>query len=235
MSNRPDWSEWILKKNQEAKEEALKKSKNISLSEDLAKGKARKERREQEREGKIKSLSNSKVHAISTADAISGTHGYNVHTTDLGTGKTTSAWKSQDATKIRLKNPDATHLIHHEHDKKGTPVSKEVAEAARKTGKFNYHNWLSGGSGSEEALAASTKEFEKEELIKAKDMAGDNVDSGMLMSELESLKHHVNEIEMHLKKSDVAPDWVKSKVTRAASIMSDIAHYIMGLKEIDKK
>lgn len=75
-------------------------------------------------------------------------------------------------------------------------------------------------------------EVAKEDLQKAaKDMAGDVVDNSMLMSELESMDHHIKEIKEHLKVSEVAPDWVKSKVTRAASAMSDITHYIMGLKE----
>lgn len=68
----------------------------------------------------------------------------------------------------------------------------------------------------------------------AKDMVGDNVDSSMLMSELESLEHHIKEIREHLSSSEVAPDWVKAKVTKAASSMSDIAHYIMGVKEHKK-
>ena len=70
-----------------------------------------------------------------------------------------------------------------------------------------------------------------EEFKKAKDIAGDTVDSKMLMSELESLEHHIEEIKQHLSASDVAPDWVKSKISQAAGSMSDIAHYVMGTKE----
>jgi hypothetical protein len=67
-------------------------------------------------------------------------------------------------------------------------------------------------------------------LKKAKDMSGDEIDNDMMMSELESLVHHVEEIREHMGKG-LAPDWVKAKISRAASIMSDIAHYIQGLKE----
>jgi hypothetical protein len=73
--------------------------------------------------------------------------------------------------------------------------------------------------------------FAAEELNKAKDMAGETVDSSMLLSQLESLEHHVKEIREHISASDVAPDWVNAKVSQAASSLSDIAHYIMGLKE----
>ena len=73
-----------------------------------------------------------------------------------------------------------------------------------------------------------------EELNKAKDIAGDTVDSSMLMSQLESLEHHIAELKEHLKINDVAPDWVKSKIAESASSMSDIAHYIMGIKEKNK-
>jgi len=71
-------------------------------------------------------------------------------------------------------------------------------------------------------------------LKKSKDMAGDKVDSSMLMSELESLEHHIKEIREHIDQAEIAPDWVKAKVSKAASGLSDIAHYIMGLKEIKK-
>jgi hypothetical protein len=71
----------------------------------------------------------------------------------------------------------------------------------------------------------------EEGLQKAKDMSGDKVDSSMLMSELEEIEHHIKEIREHLSSSDIAPDWVKSKISQSASSLSDIAHYIMGLKE----
>ena len=68
----------------------------------------------------------------------------------------------------------------------------------------------------------------------AKDMVGDDVDSSMLLSELESMAHHIEEIKEHLSSSEVAPDWVKAKVSKSASSLSDVAHYIMGVKEQKK-
>lgn len=94
-----------------------------------------------------------------------------------------------------------------------------------------------------EWILQKNSEVKEEELNKsdsvelqkaAKDMVGDAVDSSMMMSELESMNHHIEEIREHLKASDVSPDWVKAKVSRAAASISDIAHYIMGVKESKK-
>jgi hypothetical protein len=170
MSNRPSWYDWILQKNRYANQEALQKSDSV---EGLEKGKNRAARRAAERSAKEQSLKNSKVHAISHAEAISGTHGYNVHHHDLATGKVTTTWKPQGDTKIRLKNPNATHLVHHEHDRSGTMVSKETAEIVKKRGTFNHHAYLAGGTGAEDPgtipqkLASSVAESKGEELQKA--------------------------------------------------------------------
>lgn len=66
-------------------------------------------------------------------------------------------------------------------------------------------------------------------IASATDMSGDIVDNSMLLSELSSIEHHIEEIRSHLSSSDIAPDWVKSKISVAADELSDIAHYIMGL------
>jgi hypothetical protein len=73
------------------------------------------------------------------------------------------------------------------------------------------------------------------ELKKAKDMAGDEVNSHMAVSQLESIQHHIEEIREHLSGEEIAPDWVKSKISEAANVLSDIAHYIMGLKQNREK
>lgn len=70
-----------------------------------------------------------------------------------------------------------------------------------------------------------------QKVLALKDMAGDEINSQMLMSQLSAIEHHIAEIREHLSVQDIAPDWVKSKVAVAASELSDIAHYIMGLKE----
>jgi hypothetical protein len=83
-----------------------------------------------------------------------------------------------------------------------------------------------------EWILQKNAQHKQEELVKAaKDMTGDKIDSSMLMSELEEIEHHIKEIREHLTRSDVAPDWVKSKISVSASSLSDIAHYIMGVKE----
>jgi septal ring factor EnvC (AmiA/AmiB activator) len=80
-------------------------------------------------------------------------------------------------------------------------------------------------------ILKKNEQVEQEKLQKAKDLSGDKIDSSMLMSELEEIEHHIKEIRDHLSSSDIAPDWVKSKISQSASSLSDIAHYIMGLKE----
>ena len=69
---------------------------------------------------------------------------------------------------------------------------------------------------------------------KAEDMVGDRIDNSMLISQLEALDHHIKEIREHLDGKEVAPDWVKSKVAVASDKLSDIAHYILGVKEAKK-
>ena len=93
------------------------------------------------------------------------------------------------------------------------------------SGKLDWSEWI----------LRKNSDVEKETLSKAKDMAGEQVDSSMLLSQLESLEHHIKEIREHLSASDVAPDWVNAKVSQAASSLSDIAHYILGIKEKKKK
>lgn len=68
-------------------------------------------------------------------------------------------------------------------------------------------------------------------IVALKDMSGDVVDNSMLLSELNSIEHHIEEIRSHLSLNELAPDWVKSKISVAADELSDIAHFIMGLKE----
>lgn len=68
-------------------------------------------------------------------------------------------------------------------------------------------------------------------IVALKDMSGDAVDNSMLLSELNSIEHHIEEIRSHLSLNELAPDWVKSKISVAADELSDIAHFIMGLKE----
>jgi hypothetical protein len=87
-----------------------------------------------------------------------------------------------------------------------------------------------------------TKEGEKgscrpksKELKKAKDMSGDEVNSHMAVSQLESIQHHIEEIREHLSGEEIAPDWVKAKISEAANVLSDIAHFIMGLKQSKEK
>ena len=86
-----------------------------------------------------------------------------------------------------------------------------------------------------EWILQKNNEAKEEQLNKAaKDMVGDSVDSSMLMSELESMEHHIKEIREHLSESEVAPDWVKAKVSKSAASISDIAHYVMGVKQSKK-
>lgn len=63
------------------------------------------------------------------------------------------------------------------------------------------------------------------------DMAGDPITNSMVFSQLGSICHHVEEIREHLTLNQNAPDWVKAKISTAADKLSDIAHYIMGLRE----
>jgi hypothetical protein len=75
-------------------------------------------------------------------------------------------------------------------------------------------------------------EHQIEQLNKAaKDMSGEKLDSSMLISELDSIARNIAEIKKHLNENDVAPDWVKSQVSKAANDLSGVADYIVGLKQ----
>lgn len=165
MSNRPDWSKWILQKNNEAKEEALNKADNTSIC------------------------------TCSKDKENCSLHG-SVHKADKETKHDRCARKVKESNP-NIDNPHAVCIaagVEPEKWKKSIDSHSDMNKAT-------------------------------------KDMAGDNVDSSMLHSELESLEHHIKEIREHLGEKEIAPDWVKAKVSKAASGLSDIAHYIMGLKE----
>lgn len=71
-------------------------------------------------------------------------------------------------------------------------------------------------------------------LVKAKDSSGDEDNNEMLMSQLKQIVHHVKELSSNISISGNEPDWVNSKITEAAKALSDVAHYIDGLKDIKK-
>lgn len=68
-------------------------------------------------------------------------------------------------------------------------------------------------------------------LAKAKDSSGDDDNNEMLMSQLKQIVHHVKEITANIDASGNEPDWVNAKVTEAAKSLSDVAHFIDGLKK----
>ncbi|NBW58030.1 hypothetical protein EBR43_09700 [bacterium] len=68
-------------------------------------------------------------------------------------------------------------------------------------------------------------------LIKAKDSSGDDDNNEMLMSQLKQIVHHVKEIMSNVEVSGNEPDWVNAKITEAAKSLSDVAHFIDGLKK----
>ena len=104
-------------------------------------------------------------------------------------------------------------------------VMRDIGQAAREGVR------LQGPGGMVGTMYEGFKNLPTAGVTKAEDMSGDEIDNGMMMSDLESLEHHIKEIREHLDAKDLAPDWVKSKVARSAAMMSDIAHYIQGLKE----
>jgi len=71
-------------------------------------------------------------------------------------------------------------------------------------------------------------------LTKAKDSSGDNDNNEMLMSQLKQIVHHVKELNSNIDRSGNEPDWVNAKITEAAKALSDVAHYIDGLKDVKK-
>jgi Asp-tRNA(Asn)/Glu-tRNA(Gln) amidotransferase C subunit len=68
-------------------------------------------------------------------------------------------------------------------------------------------------------------------LMKAKDSSGDDDNNEMLMSQLKEIVHHVKEITANIDASGNEPDWVNAKITEAAKSLSDVAHFIDGLKK----
>lgn len=81
----------------------------------------------------------------------------------------------------------------------------------------------------------SCQPVKKSEMSKAKDMAGDDVDSSMMMGDLKSIKKHTDEIMEHVDRDDVAPDWVKSKVSESAAHLSAVADYVAGLSKSEQE
>jgi hypothetical protein len=74
-------------------------------------------------------------------------------------------------------------------------------------------------------------QYQLEQLSKvARDMEGEKLDARMIMSELDSIIRNAENIKKHLNENDVAPDWVKSQVSKAANDISGVADYIMSIK-----
>ena len=62
---------------------------------------------------------------------------------------------------------------------------------------------------------------------------GGSIEEGnveMIMSNVKSIKHHAEEIENILSKGVEVEAWVNAKAERAATDLSDITHYLDGLK-----
>lgn len=59
-------------------------------------------------------------------------------------------------------------------------------------------------------------------------------DSKMMFSNLQAVKHHVEEIKENSDIRDDVPDWVDAKIVEVAKAMSDIAHYLDGKKQLNK-
>jgi hypothetical protein len=72
-----------------------------------------------------------------------------------------------------------------------------------------------------------------EETFKAEvmDISGSPVDSSMMVGDLHAIKKHTDEILKNTKIDDVAPDWVKSKITDAAAHLSAVADFMASLKK----
>ena len=71
-------------------------------------------------------------------------------------------------------------------------------------------------------------------LVKAKDSSGDNDNNEMLISQLKQIVHHVGELNSNIDISGNEPDWVNAKITEAAKALSDVAHYVDGLRSVKK-
>jgi len=57
----------------------------------------------------------------------------------------------------------------------------------------------------------------------------------MILSQAEELEHHVEEFEEAAKKSSHVPAWIVAKVERAATDMSDAAHYLDAQNELKRE
>jgi hypothetical protein len=69
------------------------------------------------------------------------------------------------------------------------------------------------------------------DLVKAEDISGQEVNSEMAMSQMESIIHHIKEIHSMIESKEVMPDWVNAKITESAKSLSEVAHFIAGLKK----
>ena len=59
----------------------------------------------------------------------------------------------------------------------------------------------------------------------------DNSNLAMLRSNVKEIKHHVSEIEKLLKKDIKIEAWVIAKAERSTTDLSDITHYLDGLRK----
>ena len=120
--------------------------------------------------------------------------------------------------------------------------AKQLADKIKKKGKLNksdYAKVLLIKSMIEQLIKNDKHIWDMEHVLDGSedkddahtDMSGDKIDNNMLISQLESISHHVKEIQEHLRENEIAPDWVKAKVSTAADKLSDVAHYIMGFNE----
>jgi hypothetical protein len=238
MLNRLDWSEWILQKNNQVKQEELLKGESVFIDseESLEKGKIG---------SRLPFQHGSTIHLNR---AVSG-NAYEIHevTPDNETivhpfipygslDRAMDAGKEDSAVpagRLRIGGEYLTDEASN-HDRYWSAKVHQRPWRSE-TGARGFRLMLVPEGEPHTLAGQGTPKIVKNEdpvIEKAtKDMAGDNVDSSMLMSELESLEHHIKEIKEHLSSSEIAPDWVKAKVSKSASHISDIAHYIMGFKE----
>ena len=117
-----------------------------------------------------------------------------------------------------VKKADECHEDDPQHEKKEQDKAKKIKENAEEI--LDMHK-------GETCSIAKNGQWS---LKKAKDMSGDNIDSSMLMSELQAIEHHIKEIKEKINSKDIAPDWVKSQISQASNDLSGVAHYILGLK-----
>lgn len=206
MSNRPDWTNWVLEKNAAHEQEELKKSDGVELEKarvDEGKSQEEKVNARMERQWRPEKTTG-KFSNIRAGDFQQGVN--------LQVGPNPGV--SMRGHNVREYPHDAKSMARATH--------RDVMRELKGTPKPDL--------GKAEDMCPKCKKEPCKCLKKAKDMSGDEIDNGMLMSDIEALDHHIKEIREHMGKG-VAPDWVKSKVSRAAAMVSDIAHYIQGLKE----